>query len=238
MRRPALLCAAGAVLLSFGNVWFAAPAALCALAAAAVGPAPGEPQLPPRLVFGFCFLRGLFWLWFEQTLTSGARLEGFHGLALVAFVGGSAYLCVHLRASLEKARFWALLVVFVALAAAIGAGWLAVLALLVAAWAVARAGQTGELAALALLYETRTWHLMSRASVAPAALALVALALLALRRFSGLAARGTALLAALCIGYAVWSGHIFDGSWFASGLLCAAAALYTRTPGAATVSRR
>jgi hypothetical protein len=47
------------------------------------------------------------------------RLAGFRGLALMAVVILASYLCVHLRASLQRARFWASLAIFLAMGAAI-----------------------------------------------------------------------------------------------------------------------
>jgi hypothetical protein len=232
MRRPALACAVGAVLLSFGSVWLAAPAALCGVAAAAMGPAPREPLLAPRLVFGLGLLRGLSWLLFEQTLVFGERLAGFRGLALTAVIVGAAYLCVHLRASLEKARFWVLLVLFAVLGVAMGGAPVVILCSLVAAAALARTGprMTGELAALLVLYQPRTWDLLSRSSVAPPIAAAAALAVVMAVHRAPLAGRGAAALAVLCLACGFWLGHLADAAWVASALLAAAAAALALSP--------
>ena len=47
-----------------------------------------------------------------------SRLTGFHGLALLALLFGSAYLCLHLRGSLQRLRFWGMLAIFAAMALA------------------------------------------------------------------------------------------------------------------------
>ncbi|HUJ26430.1 MAG TPA: hypothetical protein VLW85_10445 [Myxococcales bacterium] len=80
------------------------------------------------------------------------RPAGVHWLAMAALVALSAYLCVHLRASLIKARFFLLLACFAVIALACGVQWWAVLAMLAGGWLLSRVRAVGELAAVMLLF--------------------------------------------------------------------------------------
>ena len=123
MRRPALFCAIGAVAMAIAlqrsSGMFELPAlllatfaAICALAA--LGAKPERNLFWVQSVLGAGFLYGIYCHLFESPgfYANPAMLGGFRGLALVALLTGSAYLCVHLRASLQKARFLLLLLVF------------------------------------------------------------------------------------------------------------------------------
>lgn len=83
------------------------------------------------------------------------RPAGVHWLSLAALVALSAYLCLHLRASLIKARFILLLACFAAIALASGVPWWAVLAALVAAFAGGRLSEPG--AAMLLFLGVLLW---------------------------------------------------------------------------------
>jgi hypothetical protein len=125
MRRPALFCALGAVAMAVAlqrssgmyelpALLLATFAAACALAAAPLGAKPERNLFWVQAVLGAGFLYGLYCHLFESPgfYANPSKLGGFRGLALVAVLCGSAYLCVHLRASLQKARFLLLLLVF------------------------------------------------------------------------------------------------------------------------------
>ncbi|HEY2029706.1 MAG TPA: hypothetical protein VGH20_10910 [Myxococcales bacterium] len=274
---PAALCALGAVLLSFGIAWLAVPAAICAFAAAVVSSrtastpdaalpdghrdlAAGRRSLPglglldhpaaAQVVFGIGFLRGLYWLLFEQSLVSPQRLDGFRGLSLFAFICASAYLCVHLRASLEKARFWVLIVLFVALALALDARFVSLVAVVVADVTLGRSGAahypfapraptrggarsvaafTPDLAALFLLYQPLTWNELTRASGAAMVVAAIALAaVLAMLVSADWTARGAAVAAVVCAVLGWWSGRSEEVFWISTALLSCAAAGFAR----------
>jgi hypothetical protein len=250
MRRPLFFSAAAAFLLSLVSAWSCGPAdrglltaaALCALFAAAFGSAPERSALPAQLAFAASFLHGLYWFAFEQTFAQ------VRALALLALVVGSAYLCIHLRASLQKARFWLLIVLFAAMAAAVlrespDPRWPALASALFCAWALARAGGlTGELAALALLYQGSPllqggWHFVvgspSKAqAVVALALAVTAVIVLAAStqspRWQQPRARVLAAGAATALGIALLSGPGCAAAWPVSAVLCAAAALFAR----------
>jgi len=234
MRWPALFCALGALFLTSSGdvpaVWLAPPSVLCALVAAASKPG-RERLLFAQLVFGLGFLRGLFWVFFEQTLVPPPRLQGVHGLVLFALIIGAAFLCVHLRASLEKARLWLLFALFAAIALAMDAPPLAALAALVAAVVVARCGArpTADLAAVFLLYAPATFEGVVRSSPAILAAPVVALVFLAASRFAAAvpAAAGLAAVAAAC---AFLPGRAADAAFIATTLLSCAAAALSRNP--------
>jgi hypothetical protein len=259
------LCALGAVLFSFGSLWLAIPAVLCALAAAALPSWRGHPA-GAQVIFGAGFLRGLYWLLFEQSLVSAQRLEGFRGLTLLVFICASAYLCIHLRASLEKARFWVLIVLFGVLGVATEPRMVPLVAALVAGIAIGRSGIagtairrsgtggtairrsgiggsvprdsdmiprsgavfTGELAGLFLLYQPHTWEALTYSSGPVVVLPVVVLISLSVAVVSPRwAGRAAALTAAACAAVAWRSGHLQDGFWLSSALLCAAAAAFS-----------
>src|SRR5260370_28032830 len=153
-RWPAFLCAAAAVSLALALRIEAAAAPLVALAgalalAAALAmrkPAP-EPSGAAQVVFGMGFLAGIYCHLFLAAPVPPQRLAGFRGLAIMALVFAASYTCLHLRASLQKARFLGALAVFAVMGLAVTSAWVVVAALL-AAWDVARigAGQAGEVA--------------------------------------------------------------------------------------------
>lgn len=174
-------------------------------APAAADPARASSRLPTQLVLGAGLLHGLYGHLFALPTfyAQPLRLAGFRGLALMAVIILASYLCVHLRASLQRARFWASLAIFVAMGAAIihlssGASvdvwpawallgdvrWLALLSMGTAAWAIARlgGGATAELAALFLLFQGRSFLALENAWTETLVLAAFAVAtLVALR---------------------------------------------------------
>jgi hypothetical protein len=170
-RRPALLGAAAAVSLALAPRIEAAAALLVALAGVLAAtaalamrkPAP-EPLGAAQIVFGTGFLAGIYCHLFLAAPVPPQRVAGFRGLAVMALVFAASYACLHLRASLQKARFLGALAVFAVMGLAVTSSWMVVAALL-AAWAVARigAGQTGEVAALFLLFQPATFFVLSGA---------------------------------------------------------------------------
>lgn len=132
---PALLCAlaavvlAGALQISSGMYEVRAVALATLAAALSIAAAlwlrrapPGEPALAAQAVFGGGCALGLASHFFGNPTFYGnpaALAGGFRWLALTALVLLSAYLCVHLRASLVQARFLLLLACFAVMGVAI-----------------------------------------------------------------------------------------------------------------------
>ena len=132
---PSLLCALAALMLAVAlqlssGMYDARALALATLAAAAAvaaalwrrrGAKP-EPALPAQIVLAAGSLYGLAChLLGNPTFYGDPRLlaGGFRWLALTALVLFSAYLCIHLRASLIKARFLLLLACFLLMGVAV-----------------------------------------------------------------------------------------------------------------------
>lgn len=83
--------------------------------------APAEPQFPAQVLLGGGCAFGLAChLWGSPAFYADPRaLQGFRWLALTSLVLLSAYLCMHLRASLVRARFLLLLACFVLMGIAV-----------------------------------------------------------------------------------------------------------------------
>jgi hypothetical protein len=156
-----------------------------------------------------------------------ARLAGYRGFAILGLVLASAYLCLHLRASLQRARFLLLVACFVvlALAAAPSWGWTfeAVELMFAALFVGQLGGQAPQLAAALMLFGAPLG-----APYGPAAAALLALwsALLYVDR----PARWPRLAAPLagcgyCAAGLLWPTLVCEGPALGVGLFCAAAAL-------------
>jgi len=116
---------------------------------------------------------------------------GFRWFAILALVALSAYLCIHLRASLIRARFLLLLLCFLVMGlVALRAGradvlrYLMLAPLLAAAWLLVKAwpGNTGELAAALALFQPYTLSWLVEGGAEPIALFCFALAAWALAR--------------------------------------------------------
>jgi hypothetical protein len=242
MRRPLFLCAVGAVLLSLvlpgacgtADRVLLAAAAACALLAALFGAEARESALPAQLAFGAAFPHGLYWLAFEQPWGQ----VSLQGLSLLALVIGAAYLCVHLRASLQKARFWILIVLFAVMAAAVllraqaHPRWSVFAAALACAVVTAELGGfTGELAALALLYQGGPFLILERSlQISLAVVVVLSVAAAArLRPAARIAlARAAAGGAAVWLAAALLAGLGCEAAWPACAVLCAAAALFAK----------
>lgn len=124
---PALFCAAAAVLIGAGlqlsSGMYHEPALALVFIATILSVAAAlwlrfgqslEKPLKAQIILGAGSAAGLAIHWFENPTFYGnpRMLQPFHGFALVGLVLLSAYLCIHLRASLIKARFLLLLAVF------------------------------------------------------------------------------------------------------------------------------
>ena len=229
---PSLICALAALLLALApqlssGTYDERALALATLAAAFAvaatlwwrrGGATGEPALPVQFILGAGSVFGLAGhLLGNPTLRGDPRAlaGGFRWLALTALVLLSAYLCVHLRASLMKARFLLLLGCFVFMGVAVlksspysagdpnihgplSAQMLApflfgdvrygLLFLMTgAAFLLSRAARntSGELAALFILFQPRTFFVLEQACPEPLVLACFAGAALAIASRKG-----------------------------------------------------
>ena len=209
MKQPMFLCALGAVCLGVALQLSSGPFRPVALALttltagvavwAALLAQRKHRALPAGAVLGAGFLLGIYCHLFALPTpdADALRLQGFRGLALMTLVFGSAYLCLHLRGSLQRARFAAVLACFLAMGLAVlqlspapaaapapvDLRYLGLLALAGAGWAIGRlGGATGEVAALFLLFTGRSFAVIDEAwSDALVVAALAAAALLIAR---------------------------------------------------------
>jgi hypothetical protein len=180
----------------------------------------GNPVAAQALLGAGCAAGLGFHLFTSPTFSADVRAfqGGFRWFAMVSLVVLSAYLCIHLRASLIRARFLLLLACFAVMALvairampADGAdirryGSLA--ALLGGAWLLARAipGNAGELAAALLLFQPRTLFVLEQGGVEPLALFCFALALFFLGHRAPRAVAAVAVLAAIAVLFAGLAG--------------------------------
>ena len=100
-----------------------------------------------QIFFGAAAAGELAWLAIE-----GPGPAGVHWMAVSGLVLLSAYLCVHLRASLNRARYLLLLACFAVIALACGLPWWVALALPAAAWLASLRLAAVELPSLFLLF--------------------------------------------------------------------------------------
>jgi len=124
-------------LVALAAVWLAAalhllrdpcsPVALApalALGLAAVALRRRGPVLPAEIVLGAGLAGALVMHFlFPPAELPFARLAGYRGFAVMGLVLAAAYLCLHLRASLQRARFLLLVACFVVLALAAAPSW-------------------------------------------------------------------------------------------------------------------
>ena len=127
LRAPMFLCALGAVSMGLALQISAGMFDPVALALATFASAVAVwaallrdrtgPSLPAEVMLGIGFLHGIWCHLFEVPTfyANPQRMQGFRGLALMTLIFGSAYLCLHLRGSLQKARFIAILACFFAM---------------------------------------------------------------------------------------------------------------------------
>ena len=200
---------------------------------------PAESPLLVQCLLGFGGAAGLAGQLFFNPVAPQA---GFRWMATGALVLLSAYLCLHLRASLMKARFLLLLACFLVMGLAVlrespqpanSMRALPLLAMLGAAWALSRArpGPTGELAALFLLFQPRTLVVLEQERAEPLVLAAFAASLWALLRTPKrlVAAPAAASAAAAWLVFVLLNQQAFcNYEWLGAGLLCTAAAAGVR----------
>jgi hypothetical protein len=156
-----------------------------------------------------------------------ARLAGYRGFAVMGLVLASAYLCLHLRASLQRARFLLLVACFVvlALAAAPSWGWtIEAVELMFAALFLGRLGGSApQLAAVLMLFAA---PLGATYGIAAASVLALWSALLYVDR-SAQWPQVVAPLAgsAFCAAGLLWPASVCEVPALGVGFFCAAAAL-------------
>jgi hypothetical protein len=146
-----------------------------------------------------------------------ARLAGYRAFAVMGLVLASAYLCLHLRASLRRARFLLLVACFVVLAMAAAPSWSWVLE------AVELGGVAGELAAVLLLFAA---PLGAPSAVAAGAVLALWSALLYVDRdaeWPTIAAPAAGVV--VCAAGLLFRGSLCDVPALGVGVFCAAVAL-------------
>jgi hypothetical protein len=156
-----------------------------------------------------------------------ARLAGYRAFAVMGLVLASAYLCLHLRASLRRARFLLLVACFVVLAMAAAPSWswvLEAVELMVAALLLGQlGGVAGELAAVLLLFAA---PLGAPSAVAAGAVLALWSALLYVDRdaeWPTIAAPAAGVV--VCAAGLLFRGSLCDVPALGVGVFCAAVAL-------------
>jgi hypothetical protein len=158
-----LLCAVAAVWLAAAMHLLREPCSVVALAPAlAIGIVAAvvrqrEARSPTQILLGAALAAALLMhFFFPPPELPFARLAGYRAFSVMGLVLASAYLCLHLRASLRRARFLLLVACFVVLAMAAAPSWtwaLEAVELMVAALLLGQLGGTvPELAAALLLF--------------------------------------------------------------------------------------
>jgi len=203
-----------------------APALVLGLAAAALRRR--GPVVPAQIALGVGLAGALaMHFLFPPAELPFARLAGYRGFAVMALVLAAAYLCLHLRASLQRARFLLLVACFVVLALAAAPSWswtFEAVALLFAALFLGQlGGPTPQLAAAFLLFSAPLGAPYGAAAAAALALWSAVLYLDRSARWP----RVVAPLAgcAFCAAGLLWPGSVCEVPALGVGLFCAAAAL-------------
>jgi hypothetical protein len=160
-----------------------------------------------------------------------ARLAGYRGFAVMGLVLAAAYLCLHLRASLQRARFLLLVACFVVLALAAAPSWswtLEAVELMFAALLLGQlGGPTPQLAAALLLFAA---PLGGAYGIAAAAVLATWSALLYVEQSARWPHRVAPLAGcAFCAAGLLWPGAVCEVPALGLGLFCAAAALEGRS---------
>jgi len=185
-------------------------------------------RLPAQIVLGAGLTGALVMhLLFPPAELPFARLAGYRAFAIMGLVLASAYLCLHLRASLQRARFLLLVACFVVLALAAAPSWNWTFEAVELMFAALFIGQTGapapQLAAALMLFGAPLGAPYGAAAAA-------VLALWSALLYVDHAAPWARLAAALAgCGYCavglLWPGLVCEGPALGVGLFCAAAAL-------------
>lgn len=155
-----------------------------------------------------------------------ARLAGYRGFAVMGLVLASAYLCLHLRASLQRARFQLLVACFVILALAAAPSWswtVEAVELMFAALILGQLGGPGpQLASVLLIFAA---PLGASYGIASGSVLLLWSALLYVDRNLRWPRLFTLLAAcAFCAAGLLWPGAVCEVPALGIGLFCAAAA--------------
>jgi hypothetical protein len=155
------------------------------------------------------------------------RLAGYRGFAVMALVLAAAYLCGHLRASLQRARFLLLVACYVVLALAAAPSWSWTFEAVALMFAALFLGQLGgpapQLAAALMLFAS---PLGAPYGVAAAAVLVLWAALLYVDRTSRWPQVVAPLLGcAFCAVGLLWPGSVCEVPALGVGLFCAAAGL-------------
>ncbi len=203
-----------------------APALVLGLGAAALRRW-GSP-LPAQIALGAGLAGALLMhFFFPPAELPFPRLAGYRGFAVMGLLLASAYLCLHLRSSLQRARFVLLVACFVVLALAAAPSWswaVEAVELMFAALLLGQLGGPGpQLAAALMLF---TAPLGAPYGVAAAAVLALWSALLNVDR----SARWPRLVAPLagsayCAAGLLWPGSVCEVPALGVGLFCAAAAV-------------
>jgi hypothetical protein len=229
-----LLCAVAAVWLAAGMHLLREPCSALALAPAlALGVVAAivrqrGPQLAAEIVLGAAVALALVMLFFfPPPELPFARLAGYRAFAVMGLVLAAAYLCLHLRASLRRARFLLLVACFVVLAMAVAPSWtwaLEALELMIAALLLGQLGGVApELAALLLLFAA---PLGAPSGVPAAAVLALWSGLLYVDRAARWPSVGAPIAAAvLCAAGLLFRGSLCDVPALGVGLFCAGAAV-------------
>jgi hypothetical protein len=232
-----LLCAVAAVWLAAAvhllrepcSALAIAPALALGVVAAIVrqrGPLPALMK-PTQIILGAALTAALaMHFFFPPPELPFARFAGYRAFAIMGLVLASAYLCLHLRASLRRARFLLLVACFVVLAMAAAPSWswaLEAVGLMIAALLLGQLdGVAPELAAVLLLFSS---PLGAPSGVAAAAVLAVWSALLYVQRDARWTSIGVPVAgAAVCAAGLLFAGSICDVPTLGVGLFCAGAA--------------
>lgn len=238
-----LLCAVAAVWLGAAvhvlrepcNAVALAPALVLGLVAA--GLRQRGPRLSTEIILGMALAGALVMhFFFPPPELPFARLAGYRAFAVMGLVLASAYLCLHLRASLRRARTLLLVACFIVLAMAAAPSWswaLEAVELMVAALLLGQLGGIApELAAALLLFAA---PLGAPSGVAAAGVLALWSGLLYVDRAARWPALGAPVAAAaVCAAGLLFRGSLCDVPALGVGLFCAAAAFESAAPSAAT----
>jgi hypothetical protein len=232
-----LLCAVGAVWLAAAMHLLREPCSAVALAPAlAIGivaaivrqHAAGSPT---QILLGAALAGALVMhFFFPPPELPFARLAGYRAFAVMGLVLASAYLCLHLRASLRRARFLLLVACFVVLAMAAAPSWswaLEAVELMIAALLLGQlGGVASELAAVLLLFAA---PLGAPSAMAAGAVLALWSALLYVDRKAEWPTIATPIAGAVvCAAGLIFRGSLCDLPALGVGLFCAAAAFTAR----------
>jgi len=207
------------------------PAALLpglALGAAAAALRRNGSPLPAQIALGAALAGALLMhFFFPPAQLPFARLAGYRAFAVLGLVLTAAYLCLHLRASLQRARFLLLVASFLVLALAASPSWTWIaeaLELAVAALLLARlATPTAELAAALLLFTAALGS--SHGPVGAAVLVVWSGVLLAQRGAAWTRVAAPLAGAAYCVAASFLAQSVCEVPALGIGLFCAAAAV-------------